>query len=118
MPLVCLGTGWLIGIALASALRLPMEFLLSALLVPVGGLVLWWKDQRVRLIWLSVFAAILGGLYFTFRLPHFDQNSLSTYNGIGVVTIEGVIDARAASKASSSCGHLAPPNFITAIGCA
>jgi competence protein ComEC len=41
----------------------------------------------------SLFAAILGGLYFTFRLPHFDQNSLSTYNGMGLVTIEGVIDA-------------------------
>ena len=31
-------------------------------------------------------------LWFTLRSPHFDQNSLSTYNGIGVVTIEGVID--------------------------
>ena len=91
MPLVYLGTGWFIGIALASALRLPIEFLLPAFLVPIGGLVLWGNDHRARLIWISIIFAICGALWFTIRLPHFDQNSLSTYNGIGVVTIEGVI---------------------------
>ena len=35
MPLVYLGTGWFIGIALASALRLPLEFHLLAFLVPI-----------------------------------------------------------------------------------
>jgi competence protein ComEC len=67
--------------------------LLLALLVPVGGLILWGKDHRARLIWISLIFAISGGIWFTLRLPHFDQLSLSTYNGIGVVTIEGVIDA-------------------------
>jgi hypothetical protein len=43
------------------------------------------------LIWISVIFGICGALWFTIRLPYFDQNSLSTYNGIGVVTIEGVI---------------------------
>ncbi len=41
----------------------------------------------------QLFAAVLGGLRFALSVPHFDQNSLSTYNGIGVVTLEGVIDA-------------------------
>jgi hypothetical protein len=40
MPLVYLGTGWFIGIALASALRLPIEVLLPASLVPIVGLFL------------------------------------------------------------------------------
>jgi competence protein ComEC len=91
MPFVYLGTGWFIGIALASALRLPIELLLSVLLVPIGGFMLWRNNQRARLIWLSVFAALLGGVRFTLSVPHFDQNSLATYNGIGTVTIEGVI---------------------------
>ena len=93
MPLIYWGTGWFIGIALASALHLPIEFLLPAFLVPIGGLVLWGNDRRTRLIWISLIFAICGGIWFTLRLPHFDQNSLSTYNGSGVVTIEGVIDA-------------------------
>jgi hypothetical protein len=91
MPFVYFGTGWFIGIALASALQLPLEFLLLAFLVPISGLVLWWKDRRARLIWFSVFAALLGGLRFALSVPHLDQNSLSTYNGSGSVTIEGVI---------------------------
>jgi competence protein ComEC len=91
MPLVYLGTGWFIGIALATALHLPIEFLLPALLVPIGGLFLWRHDRRARLIWISVMAAVLGAFWFTLHLPHFDQNSLSTYNGIGTVTLEGVI---------------------------
>jgi predicted membrane metal-binding protein len=36
------------------------------------------------------------------RLPHFDQNSLSTYNGTGIVTIEGVIDAPPDERDTSS----------------
>jgi len=93
MPFVYFGTGWFIGIALASALHLPIEFLLLAFLAPIGGLVLWGNDRRSRLIWISLIFAICGGIWFTLRLPHLDQNSLSTYNGIGTVTIEGVIDA-------------------------
>jgi hypothetical protein len=81
MPLVYLGTGWFIGIALASALHLPIEFLLPAFLVPIGGLVLWRNDQRARLIWTSIIAAILSTFWFTLRTPRLDQNSLSTYNG-------------------------------------
>ncbi len=93
MPLVYVGTGWFIGIALAAALRLAPEFLLPAFLIPIGGLFLWRHDRRARLIWISVIFALCGGIWFTVRLPHFDQNSLSTYNGIGVVTLDGVIDA-------------------------
>ena len=93
MPLVYLGTGWFIGIALASALHLPLEFLLLAFLVPIGGLLLWRNDRRARLLWISISFSLAGAIWFTYRLPRFDQNSLSTYNGIGGVTIEGVIDA-------------------------
>ncbi len=92
MPLIYLSTGWLIGIALAAALRLPLEFLLPAFLVPIAGLYLWRHDHRTQLVWASVLFAVAGALWFTVRLPRFDQNSLSTYNGVGVVTIEGVID--------------------------
>jgi hypothetical protein len=121
MPLVYLGTGWFIGIALASALRLPIEYLLPAFLVPIGGLLLWGNDRRFRLIWISLIFAICGGLWFTLRSPHFDQNSLSTYNGIGGVTIEGVVLVRPSRPAEFHYGDrvrvtgqlTAPPEFAT-----
>ena len=93
MPLIYWGTGWFIGIALASALHLPIEFLLLAFLVPIIGLFLWRNDAHARRIWMSIIFAVVGAIWFTIRLPSFNQNSLSAYNGIGVVTIEGVIDA-------------------------
>jgi len=93
MPFVYFGTGWLIGIWLASALNVPTEVFLAATIVPMIGFRLWRGDRRARLIWLSVLFAIAGGLRYLLSVPHFDQTSLSTYNNIGVVTIEGVIDA-------------------------
>jgi hypothetical protein len=93
MPFVYLGTGWFIGIALASALHLPLELLLPAFLVPIVGLFFWRHDRRARLIWISLIFALCGAIWFTARSPRLDQNSLSTYNGVGVVTIEGIIAA-------------------------
>jgi hypothetical protein len=91
MPLVYLSTGWLMGIWAASMLALPTEMLLLAVLVPLIGLALWWRERRIRLMWLAALCAIFGGLRYQFSLPHFDRNSLSTYNNVGEVTIEGVI---------------------------
>jgi competence protein ComEC len=44
-------------------------------------------------VWIAVFCALLGGIRYDLALPHFDQNSLSTYNNSGRVTLEGVIDS-------------------------
>jgi hypothetical protein len=68
---------------------LPIEILSLVFLLPTVGFILWRNDHRAWLIWLSLLFVLCGG---TLRCPHFDQNSLSTYNGIGVVTIKGVID--------------------------
>ncbi len=93
MPLVYLGTGWLIGLWLASALQPPLEAVLSLAIIPIIGWALWRGNRRVQLIWLSALFAILGGVRYLLSVPHFDQNSLSTYNNTGVVSVEGVTDA-------------------------
>jgi hypothetical protein len=69
MPLVYLGTGWFIGIALASALHVPIEFLLPAFLVPIGGLFLWRDDRHARLLRFGVMAAVLGEFWYIIRRP-------------------------------------------------
>src|SRR3989304_4683647 len=93
MPLVYLSTGWLMGIWVASMLALPTEVLLLVAVLSSIGLALWWREGRLRWIWLAILFAVLGGLRYQLSLPHFDQNSLVTYNDAGAVTIEGVIDA-------------------------
>ena len=93
MPLIYLGTGWFIGVWLASALQPPIEILLLGGLLPIFGLILWRGDRRARLIWLGGLCAVIGGARYLGSLPQFDQTSLSTYNDRGAVTVEGVIDA-------------------------
>jgi competence protein ComEC len=93
MLFIYLGTGWFIGIWLASALQPPIEVLLLCGLVPILGLILWRGDRRARLIWLGALLAVIGGARYLGSIPQFDQTSLSTYNDRGAVTIEGVIDA-------------------------
>lgn len=93
MLFVYLGTGWFIGIWLASALQLPIEILLLCGLIPIFGLTLWRGDRRARLIWLGGLFAMIGGVRYLGSIPQFDQTSLSTYNDLGAVTVEGVIDA-------------------------
>ena len=92
MPLVYLSIGWLAGIWIASQLTLSNEAIMLAALVPLIGLILWWREIRWRMIWLASLFAIFGALRFNFSIPHFDQNSISTYNNTDQVTLEGVID--------------------------
>ena len=93
MPFIYLSTGWLIGIWLASAFKLPIELLLFSGLLALIGVFLWRDTRRARLIWLSVLFVAIGGMRYLISLPQFDNTSLSTYNGVGEVTVEGVINA-------------------------
>jgi len=93
MIFIYLGTGWFIGIWLASALQPPIEILLLCGLIPIFGLILWRGNRRARLIWLGALFAVIGGVRYLGSIPQFDQTSLSTYNDRGAVTVEGVIDS-------------------------
>ncbi len=93
MPFIYFGTGWLIGIWLASALNVPIEIFLAATIVPVIGFRLWRGDRRMLRTWISVISAIAGGIRYNLSIPHFDQSALLTYNNSGEVTVEGAIDA-------------------------
>jgi competence protein ComEC len=93
MPLVYISIGWLAGIWIASMVTLPVEAILVAALVPIIGLVLWWRETRARWIWIAILCAIFGAIRYQLAIPHFDQNSISTYNNTDQVTLEGVIDA-------------------------
>ena len=93
MTLIYLGCAWLTGIFIGSLLHLPSGFVGLLTLLPLAGLLLWRKDQRVRLISLCFLSLLLGALRFTISAPppDFDEGCLAHYNDQGWVKIEGVV---------------------------
>lgn len=91
MTLVYLAVAWLAGIALAEAIHLPWQVLpvlgLAALLV----LLLWREDARVRLGGACALFLAAGAARLLIAIPHFEERSLATYNGVGQVTLEGIV---------------------------
>lgn len=91
MLLVYLSVAWLAGIALAKTTAIPWQALLLLGLAALLGLALWRDERRVRLGALCALALALGAGRFLLALPHFDENSLATYNDVGRVALEGVV---------------------------
>ncbi len=81
---------WLIGIWVGDKLALPplawgggaVVAILSAALV---------RPSQTRLVISCIAALALGATRLLLAEPHFDEHSLATYNGQGVVTLVGVI---------------------------
>jgi len=91
MTLVYLSAAWLVGILLTRALSPPWQVLLLLGLPGLIGLIDWEGPRRVRLLCACVVALALGGGRLLLALPRPDAHSLSTYNDVGRVTLEGVV---------------------------
>ena len=91
MTLVYLTVAWLVGITLAKLVSIPWQLLTLLSLGAFLGLVLWRKDHRVRLGFLSMLMLTLGAGRFLLTVPRFDEASLATYNDVGWVTLEGIV---------------------------
>ncbi|MBL7184294.1 MAG: DNA internalization-related competence protein ComEC/Rec2 [Anaerolineae bacterium] len=93
MTLIYLGCAWLTGIFLGSLLHLPSGFVGLLTLLPLAGLLLWRKDQRVRLISVCFLSLLLGILRFNASAApqDFDEGHLTHYNDQGWVKIAGIV---------------------------
>ncbi len=91
MILVYLAVAWHVGIVLAKAVQPPWQVVLLLGLVALLGALLWRDDRRVRLGAWCALTLLAGAGRFLLARPHFDANSLSTYNDQGWVTLEGVV---------------------------
>ncbi|MGA9351094.1 MAG: DNA internalization-related competence protein ComEC/Rec2 [Anaerolineae bacterium] len=93
MTLIYLGCAWLAGIFLGSLLPLPSGFVWLLTSLPLASLLLWRKDQRVRLISVCFLSLLLGTLRFNASIPpqSLDEGHLAHYNGQGWVKIEGIV---------------------------
>ncbi len=97
MTLIYLGCAWLIGILLGSLLHLPSGFVGLLTSLPLAGLLLWRKDQRVRLISACFLSLLLGTLRFNYSAPlqDFNEGHIAHYNDQGWVKVEGVVSDEA-----------------------
>jgi len=91
MALVFLTVAWLAGIGLAEVLSLPWQVFLLTGLVGLVGSVAWRDDRRARWPFACLLMLALGGGRLLAARPHFDLQSLATYNDLGRVTLEGVV---------------------------
>ena len=93
MTLIYLGCAWLTGIFLGSLLHLPSGFVGLLAVLPLAGLLLWRKDQRVRLISVCFLSLLLGALRFNASATpqDFDEGHIAHHNDQGWVKIEGTV---------------------------
>lgn len=89
MTLVWLVLAWLAGIGVSTNSSIPWWIWIVLAVLPVPGLFIW-KQRTARLIFVAAFLFALGGLR-TSLVPS-QGSELASFNGVGFVTVEGVID--------------------------
>ena len=69
MTLIILSTAWLIGIAAARYVNLPLELIGLLAILLVAALILWRDDAKVRQVAACGLFLLLGSLRYTLSLP-------------------------------------------------
>ncbi|MCC7161356.1 MAG: ComEC/Rec2 family competence protein [Anaerolineae bacterium] len=91
MILILLVAGWVIGIVLAASLELPTAVWLLLSAIPLGYLLLFWKDERLRLWHFVLIFLVLGALRFQLALPGEPELELAQFNEQGRASLVGVV---------------------------
>ena len=91
MLLVYLAVAWVAGIVLARVMDPPWQVVSGLGLVGALGLALGRGDVRIRKAGLYLLVLAVGAGRLLLVIPRFDETSLASYNGAGLVTVEGVV---------------------------
>lgn len=93
MILIFWVAGWVTGIVLAAWLELPTLVWLLLGAIPLGYLVLFWRDERLRLWHFVLIFLVLGALRFQLALPGEPELALAQFNEQGRASLVGVVIA-------------------------
>jgi competence protein ComEC len=91
MILIYVAAAWVAGMTLAAFLALPTQIWLWLLLLPVGYLVIWWRDPDLRLFHFILLAAVLGAMRYQLALPSASDQALAQFNDQGRVSFIGLV---------------------------
>jgi competence protein ComEC len=101
MVLVYLTAAWVAGIAVARFASLPIYLWCVLAALPVGLLVIWWRDSFLRGLHLCLLFFLLGALRYTLAVPAFDEQCrlpsgeglkpLACLNDHGPILLEGEV---------------------------
>jgi competence protein ComEC len=90
MTLIYLSTAWLIGIAAARYVNLPLELIGLLAILPFAALLLWKEDPDARRLAACGLFLLLGSLRYTLSLPDLaDPGYIAAYRDQGEVTLWG-----------------------------
>jgi predicted membrane metal-binding protein len=91
MMLIYVAAAWVVGITLAAFLALPTPVWLWLLLIPIGYLVIWWRDSDLRRLHLILLGLLLGALRYQIALPGPTEQALAQFNDQGQISLIGTI---------------------------
>ena len=90
MTLITLSTAWLIGIAAAHYVDLPLALIGLLAVLPLAGFVLWREDPKVRQIAACGLFLLLGSVRYTLSLPDLSgPGHIAAYRDQGNVILRG-----------------------------
>ncbi len=97
MILAYVGSAWLLGIYLASLIRVPTELIWLAAVLPAAVVILWWRERPIRLASACCLGLLLGTLRFTISAPlqDFDESHMAHYNDQDWAKIKGLVSDEA-----------------------
>jgi competence protein ComEC len=89
--LVVISIAWMAGIVLDRYVLVPAMFMLVGAVAALVALIIWWRDQRARLLLLLALWLLLGAWRYAIASPVNDPHAISAYIGSGKVAIQGSV---------------------------
>lgn len=93
MILIYAAASWVAGILTASFLGLPTQVWLVLLLLPLGYLVVFWRELRLRQWHVVLLVFVAGATFFQWRQPGELDQQLAQFNEQGRASLVGIVVA-------------------------
>ncbi len=113
MWLVVVAVAWMAGIILDRWLLISSLFLLIGACAALIGLLVFWRDQRGRVLLLFVLWLLLGAWRYGMASPVGDPHAVASFIGSGKIEIQGSVAAEPTEESRSRILLIATSSIST-----